>query len=494
MIEAATLYATVRQAWRPPLKMDLSAWIESFVRLPSVASALPGPVKLFRYQKGIADAISDSSIVRITLVKSAQVGFSTVLTATIGHFVVNDPSAILCLLPTEADARGYMVSDVDPIFQATPCLRVAMTVDKGEDDRNTLLSRRFSGGSLKVVAAHAPRNLRRHVARFLLIDEADACEVSTDGDPIELAEKRTLTFSNRKIIIGSTPKFLESSAVLKAYAESDQRVFECPCPECGAYTEILWQHIVWEADKPETAAFKCPHCEALIEERHKPAMVESGHWRITKPDVQGHAGFRWNALVSTLPNCRWPILAASFLTAKRLKDQGDPAKLQAFINTVLGQGWGDGAEMVDEADLITRIEPIGLDRLPNEALVIVAGIDVQDDRLEVSLVAFDKHDVAYVLAHVILWGSPDDDTLWQELDELLRTRWRHPYGGSIGVDATAIDSGDGEWTQRVYDFAFPRTSRRIMAIKGMFGSRPVIQISKGKVATRRDGRGGEGYG
>jgi len=43
----------------------------------------------------------------------------------------------------------------------------------GETDRNTILSRRFAGGSLKIVPARAPRSLRRHTARLLFIDEAD---------------------------------------------------------------------------------------------------------------------------------------------------------------------------------------------------------------------------------------------------------------------------------------------------------------------------------
>jgi phage terminase large subunit GpA-like protein len=54
-------------------------------------------------------------------------------------------------------------------------------------------------------------------------------------------------------------------------------------------------------------------------------------------------------------------------------------------------------------------------------------------------------------------------------------------GGSLKIDAAAVDSGDGEWTDRVYNFAFPRASRRIMAIKGMSGARPSIMVSQGKV-------------
>ena len=60
-------------------------------------------------------------------------------------------------------------------------------------ERDTLTSRRFASGSLKVVAARAPRNLRRHTARILLVDEADAMEIGPEGYPIRLAERRTLS-------------------------------------------------------------------------------------------------------------------------------------------------------------------------------------------------------------------------------------------------------------------------------------------------------------
>ena len=150
------------------------------------------------------------------------------------------------------------MSDLEPIFDATPTLRGLISGDADESGRSTLLSRRFPGGSLKIVAAKSPRNLRRHNVRILLIDEADAMEPSAEGSPITLAERRTLSFANRKIILGSTPTLLDTSNVLRSYAQSDQRVFEVPCPDCGAFTEIQWRHIEWQPDQPKTAAFRCP--------------------------------------------------------------------------------------------------------------------------------------------------------------------------------------------------------------------------------------------
>jgi phage terminase large subunit GpA-like protein len=460
----------------PPPRLKLSAWVEKILVLPSSVTALPGHCRLWPFQREILDAIGDPLIERITLIKPVRVGLSTMIVGAIGHFIANDPASILLLLPTEADARDSVVSDVEPIFAATPALREALSADLVGGDRNTLLSRRFAGGSLKVVAARAPRNLRRHTARILIIDEVDACEATAEGNPIDLAENRTLTFATRKIIIGSTPLSEDTSHVLRAYAESDGRVFEVPCPECGGCTELMWAHIEWPEGDPSGAKFRCPHCAALVEERHKAAMVAAGAWRRTRPEVNRHAGFRLNALVSLLPNTGWGALATKFIAAK-----DDTDKLQAFVNTILGQGWRESGEAVDEAELISRAEAFGLDSIPKEVLLITCGVDLQDDRIEVSIVGWSRKDEAYVLAHDIIWGAVDVDTTWAELDELLRSKWQHPLGGLIGIDAVAIDSGDGEWTQRVYNFCFPRAARHVLAIKGMFGNRPDIQASKGKM-------------
>ena len=49
----------------------------------------------------------------------------------------------------------------------------------------------------------------------------------------------------------------------------------------------------------------------------------------------------------------------------------------------------------------------------------------------------------------------------------------------MGVDACVVDSGDR--TDRVYAFCFPRLGRRIFAGKGIAGTRPICEPSRGKV-------------
>ena len=461
-------------ALRPPPRLALPDWIERNVRLPASVSAAPGPVRLWGPQRGIAEAIGNPDIERVTLVKPVRVGFSTLVSSALASYVANEPSPILVLLPTEADCRDYVVSDLEPIFEATPILRGLLSAEADETGRNTLQSRRFCGGSLKIVAAKSPRNLRRHNVRILLVDEADAMEPGAEGDPVALAERRTLSFSNRKIILGGSPVFEETSNVLRSYARSDMRVFEVPCPACGAFHEITWGDIHWPEGEPAKARYVCPSCEAAVDERHKAGMIAAGGWRATAPHVVGHAGFRLNALVSTLANASWAKLAAEFAVAKRHPDQ-----LQTFVNTILAQGWREAAEEVDEAALAARAEPFSLDAIPPAVLVMTAGVDVQRDRLEIVFLGHGR-DETFVLGQSVIWGDPAGDDVWEKLDEALRTVWRHPSGGILRVDAAAVDAGDGETMDRVIAFTRPRLGRKIVAIKGAPGTRPAIKASDTK--------------
>jgi phage terminase large subunit GpA-like protein len=461
-----------------PTRPGLAAWIESNIRLPDTV-AEPGPVKLWPWQVGIADAISDPRIERITVQKSTRLGFSSLLTSAIGYFAVEVPSTILYLLPTEADCRNFIVSDVEPLFDASPILQDCIAppaIGQRTQSRSTMLHRVWPGGSLKCVAGKSPRNMRAHTAKILFIDEVDAIEVSTEGDPCALAERRTMTFDDRKIIIGGTPIDEATSHVLRSYLESDQRVFEVPCPDCGVFTEIRWKHIEWPEGDPAGAAFRCPHCKGLISDSKKPAMVKAGQWRATNPESRGHAGFRLNSLVSLLGNCAWGKLATEFLLVKN-----DSDRLKVFVNTLLGEAWRDLADEIDEHDLIRRVEPFGLDRIPPEVLAITAGVDSQDDRLECSLVGHTRDGTVLILAHQVIWGSPDDNETFAELDDLLKMRYPHPHGGMLKVDAAVIDAGDGGHYDRVLGFTNPRSARRILAGKGVAGfARPAIQMSKTK--------------
>jgi len=322
-------------------------------------------------------------------------------------------------------------------------------------------------------------------------------EVTAEGDPILLAEKRTLAHPDRKIILGSTPTD-DTSLIAKSYAASDQRIFEVLCPRCKAFFEILWKHIIWPKGEPKKAVCYCPHCfelanaeraigkdiladrpQIVIEERFKREMIEAGTWTAQKPDVTDHAGFRLNALISMLANATWGKLAEEFERAKR----GGLAELQVFANTVEGRVWTSSPDAIDTETLAGRVEDFGirpgeggLNRFPADVLFLLAGVDTQDDRFEVLLWGFSETE-NFLLDHHVIWGDPADGVTQAELDTYLRTTWPHPNGWTIAIEGAAVDS-QGHKTQAVYDFCRPRLARRIHAIISRVGPRRLWEAAK----------------
>jgi phage terminase large subunit GpA-like protein len=409
----------------PPPAIETARWIAENVVLPADVSDTPGAMALFPYQVGIAEACDDPAIDRITWQKCARIGATTLMVGIAASFVKNQPSNIMVVQPTQDDARDFVVSTVEPIFSASPALTGLLVQD--EKNRDTIQSRRFPGGWFKCVGA-APRNLRRHFVRVLMLDETDGYLPSPEGDPLKLAENRTRTARDRLIFQASTPTDAETSNIARAYADSDRRIYEIPCPHCADYFEPRFEHLKWDKDAegnhmPETAHLVCPSCGSIIEESEKATLVSRGRWRATAPHVKGHAGFKCSALISTIEHARWSQIVREFLEAKK-----DPELLKVWTNTLLGDTWVDRAgEGVDENALAARAEPFGLEAMPTEARILSAGVDVQEDRLVLVSVAHSATQM-FALAYEEIWGPPTSETVWRELDEKLRRRFAHPLG------------------------------------------------------------------
>jgi phage terminase large subunit GpA-like protein len=460
---------------RPPERLPLSAWIERTLFLPPGLAATPGRLRLWAFQRDIADAMADPALERVTVLKAARTGYSTLLAGALAHYVRTDPTSVLCVLPTEGDVRSFITTQVEPVFDASPPLRGLLAVDRTAASRDTLAFRRFSGGSLRAVAARSPRNLRAHTARIIVEDESDAFEVTAEGDPHLLAERRSMSFGNRKLIRGSTPTTSTGSFIAAEYERSDKRIFEVPCPSCGDFHEITWAAIRWPEDRPEEAAWCCPSCGVLHGEERKPAMVAAGRWRATAPHVRGHAGFRISALAAPHPAAAWPKLAVEFLDAKKTPD-----RLRTFVNTLLAETWDDADTegALDPLGLAPMAAPISLGVIPADVLFLCSGADVQGDRIEVTTQGFTAEDAWLVLDHRIFAGDPLRDAVWHDLADFLREMYRREDGASIGRSMTAIDAGDGNMQDRVALFC--RSRPAMAAIKGVPGARPLVTRSESK--------------
>lgn len=71
-----------------------------------LASTGPAPAPT-PFQRGIAEAIGDESLNRVTVVKSVRQGYSTLLVGAVAHYARNDPSpSFCCCLPNRIAATS----------------------------------------------------------------------------------------------------------------------------------------------------------------------------------------------------------------------------------------------------------------------------------------------------------------------------------------------------------------------------------------------------
>ena len=398
--------------------------------------------------------------------KSAQVGWTELLLNVIGYHVDQDPSPILLIQPTLEMAEAFSKDRLAPMLRDTPALRDKVADPRSRDSGNTLLHKVYAGGRLTIAGANSPAGLASRPIRVVLFDEVDRFPMSAgaEGDPITLGVKRSATFWNRKILLGSTPTVKGSSRIELAFEQSDQGYFYVPCPHCGDFQRLVWTNVRWPEGRPDLAVYVCEHCGATIDESEKVGMLAAGEWRSTRPST-GIAGFHISELYS--PWSTWAGMAEAFLRAKPLPDT-----LRAWINTALGETWEERATTVEAGDLLARRESYGRDSLPPGVQVLTAGVDVQDDRLEVSVYGFGRLEETWRVEHQVLRGDPGSPVLWDELDAVLLSRYRTDDGRELGIEAACVDSG-GHFTEQVYRFCQGRKRRRVWAIKGAAGPRPV---------------------
>jgi phage terminase large subunit GpA-like protein len=413
------------------------------------------------------DALNEPSVSEVVIMCAAQLGKSETLNNIIGYYIDSDPCPILMLQPTVDMAQAYSKDRIAAgLIRSTPCLQNKVKDPRARDSGNTTLHKVFPGGALTLVGANSPAGLASRPIRVILCDEVDRYPSSagTEGDPIQLARKRTATFWNRKIVLVSTPTNKGASRIEDAYDKSDRRKFWVPCKHCQAEQLLRWGNVRWTDDDPESAMYECNDCHVLWSENDRRWSIKRGRW-VAEGEFRGIAGFWINALYSP-----WTPLSEGvreFLSVRKA-----PEQLRVWINTYLGETWEDQGEVIDNMALAERREDFG-EFVPEEVMLLTCGVDVQQDRLEMQITGWGQDDEQYVVEYRSLYGDPSDPATWEALSTQLFRVFETHDGRQLGLRAIAIDSG-GSHTQTVYKYCKANAGRRVFAIKGVGGERPLV--------------------
>ncbi len=462
----------------PPKRLTVSEWADSERVLSPEASAESGKWNTSRaeYQRGIMDAFTDPTIDTIVWLSSAQVGKTELLLNVIGYFIDKDPSTILLLQPTLEMAQTFSKDRLAPMIRDTPAITQKVKDSKSKESGNTILHKSFTGGQITMAGANSPASLASRPIRVVLCDEVDRYPASAgaEGDPINLAFKRTTTFWNKKKVLVSTPTVKGASRIERAFEESDQRRFFVPCPECNESQVLKWSNVDWDKDYdrngkvrkhyPETAKYICDKCGSFWNDAQRWSAIKKGTW-VAESESRGVAGFALNEIYSSW--VKLEDMAQNFIEAKKSSHT-----LKTFINTSLGETWEDEGEQIEDNAILAKREDYI--QIPKEALILTCGVDVQDDRLEGVIIAWGIGEESWAIKPFRIEGRPSQKQVWDDLDNIIFANYKREDGVSLKVNCTCVDSG-GHFTNEVYKYCKARELRRVFAVKGSsVAGKPII--------------------
>lgn len=491
----------------PPRPLSIVEWAESCREMSAEETNIPGRYDMDTTPalRGLLMAASDHRVRKLVTQKSAQVGYTAgVVCNVIGYHIHHRPSVQVVMFPREKSAKDFASEKLEPMIRATPKLAALVNL-KSRAAGQGATRRHYSGGLLKLVASNSPSDVKSTSGRIGIVEEPDDVNVNVggQGNSIALLGERTKTYAPDDLqLIGGTPTAKATSLIVKEMRSTDQRYFQVPCHACGEAHALEWSNVIipghkltdeeqalpreeldarWPAREVfgrarwEDAYYTCPHCGAVWTDEQRIASIRAA---ARMPPLYGWVptatsdvpGFYLTELLSVFDGSKIPHLARKYLVALSEYERGEPEKLIAFWNSTLGLPWEYRGELPEEDELRERAEGYAEWSTPAGGLVVILTVDVQHDRLAVTVWAVGRGEEMW-LAY---WGELPGRTVvshqgaWLELEQLMSRTVLHATGVEIQIAGVAIDSGDGQTSEAVYDFVRKHDSRQrpVHATKG----------------------------
>ncbi len=480
---------------RPP-DLRLSEWAEKYFYLSPESSYVEKPWEAYPYQVPIMDCMSNDDIREVDFIKSARIGATKMMVASMGYYAQHKKRNQAFWQPTDDDADEFVKTELEPMIRDCPAVREVFPYHDKKSKFNTLRQKMFRGSTLYIRGGKAAKNYRRISPSVVYGDELNGFgrDIEKEGKPRALISKRVEGATFPKEIYASTPTIKGESNIDDAVAAAGEMYFRfyIPCPKCGEmhYLQFGGKDVAfgfkWEQGKPWTAKYMCGSCLDYYTQAdylnvwHEGRMqTESGIWidpdgifRDSKNKVietPSHVAFHvWTAYS---PQTTWTQLVREFLECKQ-----DRSALKSFVNLTLGESWEeDVAEKLEHQYLYLRREHYSV---PKHARAITFGIDTQDDRFEVQFDAWGAGEERWSIGYRRLYGDLDRAEIWQKLAEILLQKFHRADGMQMQALLGCQDYG-GHYPDEVAEFSKRMGTRFLIPVRGasMYG-KPVLNFPR----------------
>lgn len=482
------------EAMKTPEPLNLDEWSERHFYLSAESSQGEKRWQSYPFQRGMLCAMGDDDIEEVDVRKSARVGYTKMLLASIGYDAQHKRRNQALWQPTDGDSDEFCKAELEPMLRDVKIMQSVFPRFMAKSKQNTLNMKKFLGSILYLKGGTSAGNFRRMTLQSAKLDEFDGFDqkIEKSADPFTLAHKRLEGATYPKIICGTTPRIKGLSHIEKRENAAEARMrFHIVCPHCQVEHPLAWggaelRHgFKWDAHDPEgTVRHHCPHCHGSIRQAEYLRLWHEGVWVSQCGNFRLHGRpYRWTDAAGTVllrpprhvafhvwtaysPQTTWAAIVRQFLQAMQAKAAGDKGPLEGFVNETLGECWEDEVDKAEAHELQKRAEDYPLRTVPAGGLELVAGVDVQDKRWEVTVWAIGRGEEAWCVDYQVIEGNPSDEREWDErLHPYLQAPLTHQHGAPMRINATAIDTG-GHFTHQAYNFCRLHHGARYYAIKG----------------------------
>lgn len=452
----------------------------------------------------------------------------TLILNTLAYSVKVEPMDMMLVCPTMLDGRDFSGRRIDRLhYYSEP---IGSMLVQGSNSDNTY-DKFYNNGMLFTIGWPTRSQLAgKPIGRVVLTDrDRMDDDVDGDGDPFDLASKRTTTFGRYAMTLAeSSPsrpvenlQWIRSTlheappckGIIGLYNQGDRRRWYWPCPHCGEHFVGAFDHLTYPTKKErpdltnleraEQVRMVCPHCGCLIHPDDRDEMQFWARWVkdgqaidrdgvITGPAPRTSiASFMLNGVAASLTS--WKELVTSFLDASdHYEKTGSEEKLRKFYNNDLGEPYiPRTANDVRLPEVLkARAERLPERMVPEGVRFLVATIDVQKNMWRVNVygilpgrpfdtVVIDRFDVrkSQRTDHdgERLWVKPS--TYLEDWDELIPNVIEREYplsdgsGRMMGIKQVGCDiHGEDGVTTMAYNFyrslREENKHRRFMFVRG----------------------------
>ena len=501
----------IAEAWKQslykPPALRLSQWAEQYFYLSAESSYTEGKWQRVAWQTAIMDCISNDDIRIVDFIKSARVGATKMMLAGVGYFAHHKKRNQVFFQPTDNDMEDFSLTEITPMLRDVKVMTEVFPWGQTSNKYNRTNKKTFIGSILDIRGGKSAGNYRRMTKDVAWYDELEAFDRDIDGEgsPLTLGDKRISNSLFPKSVRATTPKDEAGSLIQEEVDNADFYMrYHVPCPHCKKKQVLKWGgkdchygfKFQWpeafkDAIQPKEAAaksvrYECEHCHEHINNSQIDWMNDNGVWIDPNNGVwiDENGGFRdsdgnviepprhiafhiWAAYSPWFP---WSEMLLEFFEAviqKRVK--GTVEKLKTFVNTSLGETWKDTTKPLSSDPLFNRREPFpqqnGKMLVPRKALAIFAGFDMQDDRVEGEIRAYDEFERSWLLGYYRIFGDPKQPAMWDELERVFKQSFITEDGRQLVVMRGCFDSG-GHYTKEVYAFCRRIGIFRLIPTKG----------------------------